>query len=341
MKMIKYPSIGLYHAIVKGISEFSSFKGLDDDGNPMYDYSLPKPIITFVGTPKGHGTNASVCYDYSTDEMWIQSRERIISITSDNAGFAFFVNKKNEYFKNLFHHIKETNNLTTETIVVYGEWAGPNIQSGVAISQLSKKTFFVFDIKVVDDNENVRWIDPVSVVSEDDDVYLMYNIKHWTMDIDFNKPHEFQNKLIEMTNDVEQECPIGKYFGISGIGEGIVWRGEYKGSVHRFKVKGSKHSSSKVSKTASVDVEKVNSINEFVEYSVTENRLMQGIEQVFTQYNKQPSIEQTGAFIKWISNDVIKEEIETLIEAGLEPKAVSGSVAKKAADWFKNFLYKM
>ena len=41
------------------------------------------------------------------------------------------------------------------------------------------------------------------------------------------------------------------------------------------KVKGEKHSSSKVKKLASVDVEKLNSIKDFVDYAVTESRLEQ------------------------------------------------------------------
>lgn len=125
------------------------------------------------------------------------------------------------------------------------------------------------------------------------------------------------------------------------VGEGIVWSAELSpGEIVRFKVKGEKHSSSKVKKLASVDTEKLNSIKEFVEYAVTENRLNQGIEQVFTTKGETPVNTRTGEFVKWVSSDVIKEELDTIVANGLEPKDVGGPVSKKAAQWFKEYLDK-
>jgi biotin operon repressor len=37
-------------------------------------------------------------------------------------------------------------------------------------------------------------------------------------------------------------------------------------------------------------------------------------------------------------SDIIKEEIQTLSESGLEIKQVSGGISKKASSWFKNYL---
>jgi hypothetical protein len=42
------------------------------------------------------------------------------------------------------------------------------------------------------------------------------------MEIDFNMPQLVQNQLSEITIAVEEECPVAKAFGFSGIGEGIV-----------------------------------------------------------------------------------------------------------------------
>lgn len=123
------------------------------------------------------------------------------------------------------------------------------------------------------------------------------------------------------------------------VGEGIVWSFHFdQNDVVRFKVKGEKHSSSKVKTIAAVDVEKMNSIHEFVEYAVTENRLLQGVEYVFTQNYVQPDITRMGDFIRWVMGDIIKEEMQVMQESNLEPKAVGGFVSKKAAAWFKQYL---
>jgi hypothetical protein len=49
--------------------------------------------------------------------------------------------------------------------------------------------------------------------------------------------------------------PCSESFWFSGIGEGV-WSVNVNGTIHRFKVKGELHSSSKVKTLASVDVEK-------------------------------------------------------------------------------------
>jgi hypothetical protein len=82
----------------------------------------------------------------------------------------------------------------------------------------------------------------------------------------------------------------------------------------------------------------MNSVNEFIEYAVTENRLNQGIEQVFTSTSEIPDITKTGNFIKWILNDIIKEELDVLTTSGLEVKEVTGAISAKAVKWFKQYL---
>jgi hypothetical protein len=153
------------------------------------------------------------------------------------------------------------------------------------------------------------------------------------MDIDFNQPELVQNKLSELTLAVEAECPVAKAFGFSGVGEGIVWSCEYKGVVHRFKVKGEKHSSSKVKTLASVDVEKINSIKEFVEYAVSESRFNQGLEKTFPN-NEPVDVKKMGALMKWIVDDIIKEEMDTMVSNKLEPKDVGKYVSAKVREMF-------
>jgi hypothetical protein len=146
-------------------------------------------------------------------------------------------------------------------------------------------------------------------------------------------PQLVQNQLSDMTIEVEDECPVAKAFGFSGVGEGIVWTCEFKGVVHRFKVKGEKHSSSKVKTLANVDVEKIESIQKFVDYAVTQSRFKQALENVFP--NDEPiDTKKLGDVIRWVVNDIIKEEMDTMVENNLEPKEVNKYISTKVRDMF-------
>ncbi|TXG80044.1 MAG: hypothetical protein E6R13_08895 [Spirochaetes bacterium] len=339
-KMIKFPSIEQFRTVVANVNRRYNFVGLDENGDAIYDPSLPKPVLTFKGTVKLHGTNAGVSFNESG--YWAQSRENIITPEKDNAGFAFFVESKKEVFNKLFREIQENTNVSYEhnTVTIYGEWCGGNIQKGVAITNLPK-SFFIFGVKVTPhttSEEELKqkpayWIPSHYLKSPEDNIYNIEDFQTWTLDIDFNMPQLVQNKLSELTIAVEEECPVGKAFGFSGIGEGIVWSCEYQGVVHRFKVKGEKHSSSKVKTLANVDVEKIESIQKFVDYAVTESRFNQAIENVFP--NEEPiDTKKLGDVIRWVVNDVIKEEMDTMVENKIEPKEVNKYLSSKVREMF-------
>lgn len=137
---------------------------------------------------------------------------------------------------------------------------------------------------------------------------------------------------------VEQECPVAKKLGVSGIGEGVVWTNITEHPMLEnthlfFKVKGQEHSVSNVTSLAMVDTEKVKNIAEFVEKVVTENRLKQGLEYLKEQHLDFNN-ENIKTFISWIVKDCFKEEKDIIIESGLKDKDVSQSIAVKAKDWY-------
>ncbi len=78
MKHISFPSIEQFRNVVGSVNRQYNFVGLDENGEAIYDSSLPKPVLTFKGTVKLHGTNAGVCFN-DVDGMWYQSRENIIT----------------------------------------------------------------------------------------------------------------------------------------------------------------------------------------------------------------------------------------------------------------------
>ena len=340
-KMIKFPSIEQFRNIVSNILRHFNFVGLDESGEAIYDQTLQKPTITFKGTVKLHGTNAGV--SFNEGGYWVQSRENIITPEKDNAGFAFFVESKKEVFKKFVDQINGLSffNLSKNTVTIYGEWCGGNIQKGVGICNLPK-SFFIFGVKVTphtNSEEELKekpafWIPSHYLSSPDDNIYNIEDFPTFSIDIDFNMPQLVQNDLSELTLAVEEECPVAKAFGFPNtIGEGIVWSANVNGVVHRFKCKGEKHSSSKVKTLATVDVEKLNGIKEFVDYAVTESRFNQALENVFP--NGEPiDTKKLGDVIRWVVNDVIKEEMDTMVENKVEPKEVNKYISSKVRDMF-------
>ena len=341
-KMIKFPSIEQFRTVVSNVNRHFNFVGLDENGEAIYDPTLPKPTITFKGTVKIHGTNAAV--SYNAKELWAQSRENIITPEKDNAGFAFFVESNKEAFYELFAQVMDKTipwpDPYKNTITIYGEWAGGNIQKGVGVCNLPK-SFFIFGVKITPHTETEEelkanpayWVDYTYLRAPEHNIYNIDDYPTYSIDIDFNMPQLVQNQLSELTVKVEEECPVAKAFGYSGIGEGIVWTAEFKGNVHRFKVKGEKHSSSKVKTLAAVDVEKLNSIKEFVDYAVSESRFNQALENIFPN-NEPIDVKKMGDVIRWVVNDVIKEEMDTMVENQLEPKEINKYISSKVREMF-------
>tara|TARA_R110000824_G_scaffold12226_7_gene53680 strand:- start:75400 stop:76440 length:1041 start_codon:yes stop_codon:yes gene_type:complete len=339
MRHFKFPDIAQFRQAIRGVQNKARFAGLDENGDPTYDGLKPLPTIKYRGTVKLHGTNSAICKNLQTGEITLQSRSRVITIEDDNHGFAQFVSGVDV---NSVFDLVDTSGEARETedegqkdcVVIFGEWCGGNIQKGVALSQL-EKMFVIFAIKCKgvwlhdDELKNVKCVDSK--------VYNVLDYPHYSMEIDFQNPELFQNKLGDITLEVEKECPVGKGFDVEGIGEGVVWvpvDPEWNSSKFWFKVKGEKHSVTKVKKLAAVDIEKVKTVNEFIDKVVTDNRLLQGVEFVKSEKKvSEVSREHIGDFIRWIYNDVIKEETDTIEASGLEAKELGGPIAKRTKEW--------
>jgi hypothetical protein len=316
--MHKYHSIEQFRKCIKEVQQYCSHN------------SLPLPTLKFKGSVKLHGTNAGVELPANIP----QSRNCILTEQNNNFGFWTFHNER----KNIFKKIYEKLNIPYP-IVIYGEFAGKGIQQNVAISNI-EKSFFIFGIKVITGEDSWYWLEDFNLYDNEEELdslsfYKIYDLhglspKNLEIEIDFNSPELSVPKLQELTLSVEQECPIAKQFGFSGIGEGIVWEHITEtGQMLSFKVKGEKHSSSKVKVLANVDVEKVNSVNEFVDKVLTESRLLQ-----FYNELSSPTVKDIGTFLKNISNDILKEESDTLEESGLTMKDIGSKLSKQAKEWF-------
>lgn len=278
----------------------------------------------FEGRVKIHGTNASVVHTRD-GEILAQSRSRIITPEDDNYGFAAFVKEREDYFRKFVPAGK----------VLFGEWAGPGVQQKVASSQAPHRFFATFAL--VDPEArtraNVSLPDPEKRVI---DVPVTY-----TLDVDFKSRASIaqaKQSIYEATMAVEAEDPLMKaVFGISGIGEGLVWTPEEpdwkrEGSSDfplTFKSKGDQHAATakKVSAPKMAD----DALGIFAEQAVQARALQAVAEAAGGEYD----VRKTGDVIRWMVKDVTEEEQEAIRQGGWAQKDVSRAVGNTTAAWYR------
>jgi len=324
--MKKFTDIGQFREVIRAVKSHHDYKGEDKTGAPVYRHETDYPILKFRGTIKLHGTNSAIV-KYKDGHYEYQSKDRLLSIESDN--YRFMLTMTNRDIDKIFEGIE-----FNDSCAIYGEWCGSGIQKCVAISKLPVM-WVIFAIRIDDVYKPIEQFKHLK--NEDKKIFNILQFENYELDIDFNKPEIAQNKLVELTIKVEEECPVGKYFGIGGLGEGIVW--EYIDDTKRyiFKVKGEKHQNSKVKKLASIDTEEVENVKEFVEYAVTENRMQQGIDKMKELGNPLDK-STTGEYIRWVYSDVMKEEQDTIIKNGIDPKKMGSFISNKARIFWMSYL---
>lgn len=336
MEFKVYDKIRQFKDIVRNIRFLANHKGIDENGEPLVEGSL-KPTIEFTGTIKLHGTNAGICYT-PIKGIIAQKRSTLLAVDS-SPGTHFEFNRfvqhtQKEYLTELLVDIYKENNCTNHQITLYGEWAGKSIQKGVGISLLDK-SFYIFDCLIYNfETKEKTWIDISELeVDSESNVFNIYDFPTFKVNIDFNNPGLIQNQLVEITTKVEQDCPVSRQLlgDIEDklVGEGVVWTAYWKNQKHIFKVKGEKHSTSKVKKLASVDPELIKSVLEFVDYAATENRIQQGIKEVNATEKK-----DMPALLRWVANDIITEENDTLTTNSLQWRDVQREVSNRVRQYY-------
>ena len=144
-RFITYGSIDQFRTIIKNVQHQARYKEWDEVNQvPIYDSSIKMPKITCTGSEKIHGTNAGFSYN-EIDKEWYQSRKNIITPEKDNAACAFFMEDRKELLINVVKNLANSNNINLDKqgIVIFGEWAGGNIQKKSALSGLDKR-FIIF-----------------------------------------------------------------------------------------------------------------------------------------------------------------------------------------------------
>jgi hypothetical protein len=285
------------------------------------------PVVKYFAKIKLHGCNGGI--QITPDGPIAQSRSQTLVDGRDHYGFARWVESNRSYFE-----------LLDSGITVFGEWAGPGIQKGVAISNIPNKIFTVFAIARGDE---LIW-DPSAIarmlysdIPFPKDMYILPVCNQFT--IDFSSPTALEavvNEINAYVSEVEKEDPwVKKHFGVSGIGEGIVCYPDIDDFIDTyqqfiFKAKGQEH---RLVGPAPAYVYPVGVITpeEFATQTVSENRLKQGLFEVCADVVDK---KKTGDFVNWVFLDIQKECKLELEASGLEWSQVRSAVQAKARSWY-------
>ena len=330
------------HACFPSIEQFRDFrKSLER----LYAESPRPRELTLRGTVKLHGTHGDIVLrrrgDAGVVDCCVQSRNRVLTVESDNMGFAAFV--ASIPFAELLAWVEGALGGAAWTeAVVAGEFCGGNLQKGVALSQLPRM-FVVFGVRL-----DGRWLDmdalaPLPLELEAEGRSRVYDIRRcpaFEVRFDPADPDAALPRLQALTDAVERECPFAKTFGVSGTGEGVVWKcvdaepGACAFSRYWFKVKGEQHAATRVrAPRAGASETQQQDAAEFARIAGTENRLLQGLEYL-REMGLPSGAQSMGVFIKWVVEDALREERLALEETGLPVPAVRKELTSVARQWF-------
>ncbi len=291
--------------------------------------NTPLPQLLFRGTVKLHGSNVGICREKGAYTP--QGRTTQLTLDNDNYGFARWLQTKleNTKFKEdldgMFDRFQQEED---DVITIFGEWCGKGIQKNVAMNQLPSKKFVIFAAHV---NDNYVEISS-SVNIDDDDIGNVLEAPVFFVGVDFNDPASVLETFEKLTMTVDAECPYGKLYGISGIGEGLVWTCvEHPTNTNLFfKTKGPSHAKNdKTHKVVTIDPEKLEKISDVIDYVLTAGRLQQGLEHI-----DQLEMTSMGQYLKWIGQDVQKEELDTIETNGLVWKDIAKQLNIRARNYF-------
>lgn len=309
--------------------------------------------VLYKAKVKLHGTNAAVQV-LNDGTVVAQSRENIITPEKDNAGFARWVKANEQAWRDTVSYESNWDGKKQSIgMIFYGEWIGPGIQKGVAVSAIPKKAFVVFacrpfgkddlpqeDVLITNPNGLKLYLEKVP------DTYVLPWYEK-SIEIDWKLSDEELTKVIAPINDwvleIEKNDPwVEATFGIKGTGEGLVFYPEsdaHKGSMESFtnlcfKAKGEKHKNIATAAPAQVSAEAAASIDAFVGMVLTHSRLEQGATKVSSDGALTYDLKNTGKFVNWVSADVEKETQDELAASGLTFKQVQRAISDKARAWY-------
>lgn len=304
---INWTSISNFHTIRKA-----------QEAEPSLLNGVPEKQVYFAKV-KLHGTCGIVIIE-PDGKVTAMSREGDMESTKGLKGFGAWVEKNKDYFASKAN--------PKCRVAIFGEWAGPGVQQGVALSQMKDKVFAVFAIRKVTDEDNTQYfVNPPAIRGyiEEENLPGAY-VLPWFSKTEDQLPEVYEiswrdtaenlapllDRINEDVKAVEACDPwVKKVFGIEGTGEGLVLyphntRGFENFANLMFKAKGEKHQVLGGTKPVQADPTKAASAEAFATMVVTEARCLQGAAAV---NNGEPGFDfkLVPSFLTWLKADIAKE----------------------------------
>lgn len=282
---------------------------------------------------KLHGSNCAI--RVLNGAVSAQSRTQNLGLSAegqqvDYKGFATWVTQQQDFFQKL------------PSLVVFGEWCGPGVEAGMAVSDLPTKIFAVFAVLEVDDKHKRIIFDPDQIRKAlPNPLPAGMFVLPWQGDaftIDFASESSVASSVTTLNQSVKEVEAVDPWvksqFGISGLGEGLVFypvdipTEDDQFFTLMFKAKGEKHRTAGKGAVQS-SATAATGVPEFVSQVVTEARLNQGAGVVGRD------LRLMGKFIAWVCFDVQKETQAELEVSNLTWKQVEKTVQEAARNWYK------
>ncbi|KAK4965653.1 hypothetical protein LTR66_012101 [Elasticomyces elasticus] len=331
-----YPKIGRYDAVIKNILHLHG----SQDGN-----IAPPTSVHLAGTVKLHGAHADIVVE-ADNRIRLQSRNiENLDINNDNYGFGRHMLPRQDALLKLkdrflarYAELHLSLRLSaSKPVIIAGEWIGHGIQKEVAIAQLTPR-FVIVSAWV-----HGTWVPDQDYADIEDPDAGIYNISRggvFEATLTLSDPIADIARIQTMVDAVERHCPFALSFGVSGTGEGIVWKVQdapYQGNAsYWFKSKGHLHAVSNIPtmrKELVGAAGKKESAALFAAAVVTETRLMQGLD-----YLEEMGVESNergiGVFLKWMTADCLAEEKDALKEADVEVRMTKTEIIRVARVWY-------
>ncbi len=354
MTFIAWTEIESFHNIRKFTSAYpENLQGTD--------------TVKYRAKVKLHGTNAAVRV-HIDGTVTAQSRSNVITPENDNAGFARWVKSNEEAWRKTMAVPSNWDDTPNHYLnaIFYGEWVGPGVQKGVAVSEIPKRCFAIFAVRFLD-KEDKPMDDFIMVEPERIAMYGVQDIPDtyilpWygePIDVRWGASAEELIPSVDLINQwveaVEVNDPwVEKNFNVKGTGEGLVFypiTKEHSGYTNFtnlvFKAKGEKHKNIKTAAPAQIDASVANSVSQFVDMVLTEARLEQGAKAVGGSHIHYANalvcggpevanfdLKLIGKFLAWVVADVQKETQDELEASNLEWKQVQKPLGDKARAWY-------
>ncbi|KAL8693299.1 MAG: hypothetical protein Q9218_001859 [Villophora microphyllina] len=303
-------------------------------------------IAPLIGSVKLHGAHADWVVS-SDDIVRVQSRNVLdLSSTNDPYGLVAFTTPIRTVILRLRddilrRYIKLNPEIPLDRkypVIIAGEWCGRGIQKGMAISQLARH-FVIISIRV-----NDAWVaesEYTDLCNEAHGIYHIGNAPTYKLDLSLDDIDGSEAAIQAFVSDVEKVCPYGLMRGVTGKGEGIVWKalGHMQTPELWFKYRGDSTAVSHSWKLPAAAVAPDNRQREdsFATAVVTVQRLEQGWE-----FLKETDVFRNeagvGKFLAWITNDIFVEEAREMKEKEISKGKLKPFVKKIAAPWYKQKL---